>query len=221
MTHDSIGLGEDGPTHQPIETLESLRCMPNINVCRPADGNEMAACYEMALQDVHTPTVICCSRSTVISLENSTREKALRGAYTCLEASSPPALILISTGSEVGFCIDAAKGLAGDGIATRVVSIPCQEVFLKQDKEYQISVLPGDIPTLSVEASSPHGWHKFSHGQVAMESFGKSGNGKKVFEYFGFSASNIVEKSKQLLEFYKETPVPNLNHRPNVYSVQH
>jgi transketolase len=214
FTHDSIGLGEDGPTHQPIEQLEQLRAMPNINVFRPADSNEMAAAYKVALECRHTPTLIACSRSTVKALFGSSIAKAERGAYIAVDAEDPQ-LIIISTGSEVGFCVQAAEKLTAEGIATRIVSMPCQELFLQQSQDYQISVLPGDIPTLSVEASSPHGWHRFSHSQVAMESFGASGPGNKVYDYFGFSADNIADKGRQLVEFYEDTPIPNLSNVPH------
>lgn len=214
FTHDSIGLGEDGPTHQPIETLEMLRSMPNINVFRPADSNEMAAAYQIGLVRSGTPTVICCSRSKVPGIAGSSVEKATKGAYIAVEAANP-ALILVATGSEVGATIKAAEALTAGGIATRVVSMPCQEIFLEQSKEYQASVLPGDIPTLSVEASGVHGWHQFSHAQISMVSFGCSGPGGKLFEYFGYVADNIEAKGKELVEFYKANgPVPNLSNRP-------
>jgi transketolase len=214
FTHDSIGLGEDGPTHQPVEQLEQLRAMPNINVFRPADSNEMAAAYKVALQCHNTPTVIAASRSTVKALFGSSVEKAERGGYIAIDAEDPQ-LILLSTGGEVGFCVAAAEQLAAAGIPTRVVSMPCQEVFLQQSKEYQASVLPGDVPTLSVEASSPHGWHRFSHAQIAMESFGASGPGGAVYQYFGFSPENIVAKGTALVDFYKDTIVPNLRNVPH------
>lgn len=213
FTHDSIGLGEDGPTHQPIEQLENLRSMPNVNVYRPADSNEMAAAYKIALTRKETPTAICCSRSKVPALYGSSVEKACKGAYIATDVDECK-LILVATGSEVGACITAAEALTADGIPTRVVSMPCQEIFLEQDKQYQNSVLPGTIPTLSVEAAAAHGWHQFSHAQIAMTSFGASGPGGKVFEHFGFSSGNIVEKGKALTEFYKANgPVPNLSNR--------
>ena len=214
MTHDSIGLGEDGPTHQPVETLENLRSMPNINVQRPADSNEMAAAYKSAMENRTTPTVICCSRSTVPALFGSSIEKAGMGGYVAVDVENV-ALVLVSSGSEVGFCIKAAEELTAAGTPTRVVSMPCQEVFLAQSKEYQNSVLPGDVPTLSVEASSVHGWHRFSHAQISMTSFGASGSGKAVFEHFGFTPDNIKQKGQALVDFYKANgPVPNLNNRP-------
>jgi transketolase len=215
MTHDSIGLGEDGPTHQPIEQLENLRSMPNVNVFRPADSNEMAAAYKVGLESSSTPTVICCSRGTVMALTSSSIEICEKGAYVAIEAEEP-ALILVATGTEVGFCIKAAEKLMADNkIATRVVSMPCQEVFLAQSAEYQASVLPGDIPTLSVEAASIHGWHQFSHAQIGMTSFGASGPGGKVFAHFGFTPENIQAKGKALVEYYKVNgPVPGLRNRP-------
>jgi len=219
MTHDSIGLGEDGPTHQPIETLEQLRSMPNINVCRPADSNETAASYHLGLASTTTPTVICCSRSTVKGLEGSTVEKALKGAYACVECESPK-LILVGSGSEVEFCVAAAKELEASGIPTRVVSMPCQEAFLAQSVEYQKSILPGSIPTLSVEAASVNGWHRFSHAQIGMEKFGASGAGDEVFKFFGFSTENVIAKGKALLEFYGDSPVPDLMNRPVFHSAQ-
>lgn len=220
FTHDSIGLGEDGPTHQPVETLESMRCIPNLNVWRPADSNEMSAAYASGLQNYTTPTVICCSRSTVPGLFGSSIEKAGKGAYIAVDTPdenlSSPDLILVSTGSEVGFCVQAAEALLKDhGIATRVVSMPCQEIFLAQPSEYQASVLPGNVPTLSVEASSPHGWHAFSHAQISMGRFGASGPGDQVFAKFGFTPSNIATKGKAMVDYYQVNgPVPALRNHP-------
>jgi len=216
MTHDSIGLGEDGPTHQPVEMLESLRSMPNIHVFRPADANETNAAYQSSLSELHTPTVICCSRAALPALESSSVEKALKGAYVVVGHESDDAsLILVASGSEVGPCVAAAAKLSGEGINTRVVSIPCQELFFKQSLEYQRSVLPGNIPTLSVEASAVHGWHRLSHAQIGMTRFGLSAPAGVLFERFGFSANNVAEKGKALVEFYKnEGQVPNLMSRP-------
>lgn len=214
MTHDSIGLGEDGPTHQPIEALETLRAMPNINVFRPADGSETSAAYMVALESCSTPTVICCSRSSVPNLEKSSIEMACKGAYVVVEVANPD-LLLIATGTEVGPCIDAAKMLTTEGIMTRVVSMPCQEIFLQQPSSYQQSVLLGAVPTLSVEASAIHGWHRFSHAQIGMTTFGMSGSGSALFEHFGFTPDNIVQKGKALVEFYKQAgSVPDLSLRP-------
>merc|ERR1719458_2096050 len=143
MTHDSIGLGEDGPTHQPVEMLEILRSTPNMLVFRPADGKETVASYTMALKNVHTPSVIACSRTKLVSIEASSIEHATKGAYIVLkETSDTPTVILVGSGSEVSLCIDAAKELGKEGVPTRVVSMPCQELFLSQPTEYQKSILP-------------------------------------------------------------------------------
>lgn len=216
MTHDSIGLGEDGPTHQPIETIEGLRATPNINVFRPADSNETAAAYKVGLAKHETPTLICCSRNVVPVIPNSTIDKACMGAYVAVEAPGTAQLILVATGTEVGPCLEAAKKLTADGIATSVVSMPCQEIFLEQTDAYQRSVLPGNIPTLSVEAASVNGWHRFSHAQIGMTRFGASGNGNDLFKRFGFTTENVTNKGKELVEFYKKskTGVPDLNNRP-------
>ena len=222
MTHDSIGLGEDGPTHQPTEMLESLRSMPNTNVYRPADGNETSAAYRSALTTPTTPTVICCSRSTVKGLEKSTVEKALKGAYIVSgdEDGALPDLVLIGTGTEVEPCVEAASKLTGAGINTRVVSMPCQELFLAQDAAYQKSILPGSVPTLSVEASTVAGWHRFSHAQISLTTFGLSGNGGAVFNHFGFGAENVESKGKALVEFYQGGSVPDLSNRPIFNNIQ-
>ena len=219
MTHDSIGLGEDGPTHQPVETLESLRCIPNINVCRPADSNETTAAYRIGLVSSKTPTVICCSRSNVTGIAESTVEKALMGAYAAISCEKP-ALIIVATGSEVGPSMVAAKELAEAGIATRVVSMPCQEVFLQQTVEYQKSILPGNVPTLSVEAAVEHGWHRFAHAHIGMTQFGRSGNGSDVFKFFGFTSENILAKGKELVAFYGDSACPDLMNRPVFNSAQ-
>jgi transketolase len=219
FTHDSIGLGEDGPTHQPIETLESLRSMPNLIVYRPADGIETSAAYQVALERRSTPTVLALSRTNVPGLEKSSMEGAMKGAYSIVDEEVPD-LIIISTGTEVAFSLDASKLLLEEGIKTRVVSMPSQEIFLEQSIEYQTSILPGDVPTMSVEASSPHGWARFSHAQVAMNEFGRSGAGNDVFAKFGFTPTSIASRGKELVEYYKNSgkAVPNLMDRP-IFSV--
>ncbi len=216
FTHDSIGLGEDGPTHQPIEQLEQIRSMPNINLWRPADSDEMAAAYKSAAEERHTPSVIACTRQTVTGMFGSSVEKALKGAYTVIESDGPPSLIIVATGSEVGLSAKAVEALVAQGIPTALVSMPCQELFLQQSQEYQASVLPGNVPTLSVEASAVHGWHRFSHAQIGMESFGASGKGGALMEHFGFTPENVANKGKALVEFYKfeGKTVPNLRDVP-------
>lgn len=222
MTHDSIGLGEDGPTHQPIETLATLRSLPNLLVWRPADLNETAAAYHIALERRTTPSVIACSRSGLPALELSTREKAMLGAYAVMEtADDHPDLIIIATGSEVGPSLEAAKLLMNENnYQVRVVSMPCIEIFMEQDESYRRTILPGNIPTLSVEASSVFGWQHLSHDQIGMVGFGASGPGKDVFEHFGFTPQNIAKQGKVIVEYYKLAgTVPDLYLRPPMSGV--
>jgi transketolase len=180
-THDSIGLGEDGPTHQPIETLAHFRALPNCMVWRPADGNETSAAYYMAITSKHTPSVLALTRQNLPQLEESTIERAMKGAYVAVDTPNA-AVTIISTGSEVGICIEAAEYLQKNhGVAARVVSVPCFEVFDAQDKAYRLSVLPDGIPVLSVEALSTMGWERYSHEQFGLNRFGASGPYKEVY----------------------------------------
>ena len=180
-THDSIGLGEDGPTHQPIETLAHFRALPNMMVWRPADGNETSAAYYMALTSKSTPSILALTRQNLPHLENSTIEGAIKGGYVALEDKSA-AISLVSTGSEVSLCLEAVKTLAGKGVKARVVSLPCWEVFDAQSKEYRLSVIPDGIPAMSVEVMTTLGWEKYTHEQFGLNRFGASGPYKKVYE---------------------------------------
>ena len=152
-THDSIGLGEDGPTHQPVETVAHFRAMPNIDVWRPADGNETSAAYLAALTRKTTPSILCLSRQNLPNLEASTIEHAMKGGYVVHEEEGE-ALTIVSAGSEVSIALEAAGKLAAEGIKTRVVSIPCWLVFDQQPQEYRLSVLRSGAPILAVEALS-------------------------------------------------------------------
>jgi transketolase len=181
-THDSIGLGEDGPTHQPIETLAHFRALPNCMVWRPADGNETSAAYYVALTSKHTPSIIALSRQNLPQLENSTVGHAIKGGYTVHEAEKAD-ITLVSTGSEVGICVDAVKYLKEKhNLTARVVSIPCFEVFDAQSKEYRLSILPDGIPSLSVEVMSTMGWERYTHEQFGLNRFGASGAYKDVYK---------------------------------------
>jgi len=153
-THDSIGLGEDGPTHQPIETAIHLRALPNLHFWRPADGNETSAAYLVAIKARNTPSVLSLSRQNLPQLENSTIEKAAKGGYVVHECGQGEDLTIVSTGSEVSIAIAAAGILEKEGKKVRVVSLPCWEVFDAQDQEYRLSVLRSGAPILSVEAYS-------------------------------------------------------------------
>lgn len=206
-THDSIGLGEDGPTHQPVETLTHFRALPNCMVWRPADGNETSAAYYIALTTKHTPSILALTRQNLPQLENSTIELAIKGAYTAVEESNA-SVTLISTGSEVSICIEAANYLKEKhGVTARVVSAPCFEVFDSQPKEYKLKVLPDNIPVLSVEAASTMGWERYSHEQFGLNRFGASGPYKDVYNKFEFTPEGISKRATATIEFYKGQPV--------------
>ncbi|KAL9617642.1 MAG: hypothetical protein Q9160_007559 [Pyrenula sp. 1 TL-2023] len=202
-THDSIGLGEDGPTHQPIETLAHFRALPNMMVWRPADGNETSAAYYMALTSKQTPSILALTRQNLPQLENSTIENAIKGGYVVVEDKSA-AVTLVSTGSEVCICVDAAKLLKEKHSTTaRVVSLPCFEVFDAQTKDYRLSVLPDGVPSMSVEVMSTMGWEKYSHEQFGLNRFGASGAYKDVYKKFEFTPEGIAKRALATIDFYK------------------
>lgn len=181
-THDSIGLGEDGPTHQPIETLAHFRALPNCMVWRPADGNETSAAYYVAITSKSTPSVIALTRQNLPQLELSTIQNAIRGGYVAVE-SEDAHITIVSTGSEVSLSIEAVKYLKEHHqITARVVSIPCFEVFDKQSKDYRLKCIPDGIPALSVEPMSTLGWERYSHEQFGLNRFGASGPYKEVYQ---------------------------------------
>ena len=190
-THDSIGLGEDGPTHQPIETLVHFRALPNMMVWRPADGNETSAAYYMALTSKSTPSILALTRQNLPQLENSTLENAIKGGYVAIESEGAD-VTLVSTGSEVSLCIEAIKVLKDQGITARVVSLPCTEVFDAQPKEYKLKVIPDGIPTMSVEVMSTLGWEKYSHEQFGLNRFGASGAYKDVYKVRRIDSSLVM-----------------------------
>lgn len=196
MTHDSIGLGEDGPTHQPIEVIPMLRATPNLLVFRPADGNEVSGSYRCALKHSKTPSVICLTRQNVPPLPGSSIEQVEKGAYVLIDCKGKPDVILAATGSEVWLCVEALRYLKK---RVRIVSMPSHELFDQQSEEYKKQVFPENVPVLSVEAASPLGWEKYSDEHLGMNTFGMSGPYKKVFEYFGFTAENVAKKAEDLM----------------------
>ncbi|PQE25486.1 transketolase protein [Rutstroemia sp. NJR-2017a BBW] len=205
-THDSIGLGEDGPTHQPIETLAHFRALPNCMVWRPADGNETSAAYYVALTSKHTPSILALSRQNLPQLENSTIANAIKGGYVVHEIEKAD-ITLVSTGSEVGICVDAVKYLKDNhNIKARVVSIPCFEVFDAQSKEYRLSVLPDGIPSLSVEVMSTMGWERYTHEQFGLNRFGASGAYKDVYKKFEFTPEGVSKRALATIDFWKDVP---------------
>jgi transketolase len=203
MTHDSIGQGEDGPTHQPIETLASLRAIPNLTVIRPADGNETSGAYKVAISHSrqHNPTLMAFSRQNLPNLAGTSIEGVAKGAYTIVECDGTPDLILIGTGSEVSLCVEAAAKLEGKKV--RVVSMPSWELFEAQDAAYRESVLPKAVTKrLAVEAASSFGWSKYigtEGDSVSIDRFGASAPGNVCLEKFGFSVDNVLAKAKALL----------------------
>lgn len=207
MTHDSIALGEDGPTHQPIETLPSLRAIPNLLVIRPADGNETSGAYKVAIENsrrqVPRPTLLALSRQNLANLPGTSIEGTAKGAYILSDDSGTPDIILIGTGSETELCVKAAERLRAEGKKVRVVSMPCWELFDEQDEAYRESVLPKSVTKrLAVEAASSFGWCRYLGNEGAMisiERFGVSAPGNVALEKFGYTVDNVVAKAKALL----------------------
>lgn len=203
MTHDSVALGEDGPTHQPVETIASLRAIPNLLVIRPADGTETSGAYKVAIANRHRPTLLALSRQNLPNLAGSTIDNVAKGAYILSDCEGTPDLILIGTGSEVNLCLQAAKELSAEGTKVRVVSMPCWELFDEQDGAYRESVLPAAVKKrLAVEAGSSFGWCKYTGTDgdvVGIDSFGASAPGGVCLEKFGFTLANVVAKAKALL----------------------
>lgn len=212
-THDSIGLGEDGPTHQPIETLAHFRALPNIMVWRPADGNEVSASYLKAFSSKSTPSIIALTRQNLPQLEGSSIEKAAKGGYVLSEPTGSLDVILVATGSEVALSVDAAKALASEGINARVVSLPEWQTFNEQSEEYKLSVFP-DVPTLSVEVMTTFGWDEFAHASIGLDRFGASGKAEDLFKEFGFTTENVAAKAKKLIDYYKGKQVDSKLKKP-------
>jgi len=208
FTHDSIGLGEDGPTHQPIEHLAALRATPNVYVFRPADANETAYCWKAAIQKDNAPSVMVLTRQNLPTLDRSVYNAASgseKGAYILKEAGSgTPDLILMATGSEVEIIVKAAEILEDKGVATRVVSMPCIDLFEEQTDSYKESILPPDVAArLSIEASSPYGWHKYTGSRgivMGIDRFGESAPYEEVYEHLGLTVDKVVENGLSLTQ---------------------
>ena len=202
LTHDSIGLGEDGPTHQPVEHLAACRAIPQLLVMRPGDANEVAGSYAAALKETRRPTALVLTRQNVPTMPAANAvEGVAKGGYVVQDCDTP-ALILIGTGSELPMCVEAAKQLQSDGIATRVVSMPCWELFDEQNEDYKNSILPPNVTArIAVEAGIKQGWEKYigNSGQfIGMNSFGASAPFETLYEHFGITVAKIVEAGKGL-----------------------
>jgi transketolase len=216
-THDSIGLGEDGPTHQPVEHFAALRAIPNLLIIRPADATETAYAWKFILQYREGPVALLLTRQNLPVIDRTKfapAEKLAKGAYVLIDAdpsrptngraeAGKPDVLLLATGSEVSVAVDAYNKLTAEGIKARVVNMPCWELFEKQSKEYRDSVLPPEVKArVAVEAGVELGWHKWlgEKGQfVGMSTFGASAPGKVCFEKFGITADAVIAAAKKLL----------------------
>ena len=210
-THDSVALGEDGPTHQPIEQLSTLRAIPGLDIVRPGDANETAYAWKTMLERREGPAGIALTRQNIPVFKRGEAdstgavfagaENTAKGAYTLIDAAGgkAPQVVLLATGSEVQLAVAARETLEAAGVATRVVSAPCVEWFEEQDAAYRASVLPAGTPTVSVEAGLSLGWSKYAQAHVSIEHFGASADYKTLFREFGMTAENVVAAAKQLL----------------------
>jgi len=200
-TLDSVGLGEDGPTHQPIEQLAAMRAMPGLRVIRPADANESAHALRVAIER-DGPTALILSRQDIPVLEGTyvLGSNLEKGAYALIDGGDEPDVVLIGTGSEVSVCVGAAALLAAEGLSARVVSMPSWELFDEQDDDYQDQVLGSGAPILSVEAAASFGWSRWADDSVAIDHFGASAPGTEVLAEFGFTAENVAERARALLD---------------------
>ncbi|MFP4599351.1 MAG: transketolase [Persicimonas sp.] len=206
FTHDSIGLGEDGPTHQPVEHVASLRAMPNMALLRPADANEVRECWQLAIDNQTGPSSLALTRQSVPTFDRDALGSvgdASRGAYILADSDDEPEVILMASGSEVAVCLGAWHKLTDEGVAARVVSMPCWEAFEAQDDAWKDKVLPKSVTKrLAVEAASPFGWERYTgwEGAIhAIDGFGRSAPAEVIFEKFGFTPDNIAKKAKGLL----------------------
>ena len=207
-THDSVGVGEDGPTHQPVEHVMSLRLMPGLNVVRPGDANETAQAWAQILRTKDHPSALILSRQNMTTFDRSegsgfaAASGVAKGGYVLKEASAEPKVILVGTGSELELAVAAAEKLEGEGVPARVVSLPCVEWFKEQDEDYQAEVLPTDVPKVVIEAGSPVGWKDLLGANteaVGIDHYGASADAKTLFKEFGITADAAVEKAKALI----------------------
>jgi transketolase len=211
MTHDSIGLGEDGPTHQPVEHLAMSRATPNTLVFRPADTIETAEAWELALTSENTPSVLALTRQNVptVRTEHKTKNLTAQGGYVLADADGKRQAILLATGSEVSIAMAARDILQAEGIGTRVVSMPCWELFEEQDEAYRKRVLPGGPVRVAIEAGIRFGWDRWLYGErgkreksgfIGMHGFGASAPAERLYEEFGITPEATAEKVKSLLK---------------------
>ena len=203
LTHDSIGVGEDGPTHQPIEQVASLRAIPHLWMMRPADAMETAECWELALGRKDGPSALALTRQNLPALRNDAdQNRSAKGAYRLVSAVAERKVVLLATGSEVQLAVEAAKALEADGIGADVVSMPCWELFEAQDQTYQDSLIPADLLAVSIEAGTTFGWHKWTGRNglnIGIDRFGLSAPAEALFPYFALTTEAIVPQIKAKL----------------------
>ena len=205
MTHDSIGLGEDGPTHQPIEQLSGLRSIPNLNIFRPADRVETIECWELALRNSKTPSVLSLSRQNLKPIRNkySALNKSSYGAYEVLRTRGKISLTILASGSEVGMAIEVSHKLAKDNIYSKIISMPCQEIFDSQKNSYKKKIMNETIYKVSIEASTTNNWDKYfgkNGKKFGINEFGKSAPYKDIFKHFGLTSENIYKEIKKFVK---------------------
>ena len=199
LTHDSIGVGEDGPTHQPIEHLASYRAMPNILTFRPCDVVETAECWQISLTEEKRPSILVLSRQNLPMLrDKADKNMALKGAYVISPAKNKRQATIIATGSEVSLAVDAQKILQQKGIDVAVVSMPCMELFEEQSLNYQLEVL-GTAPVISVEAASTFGWNRYAQKTIGIDTFGASAPASRLYEHFGLTPECVADEVISLL----------------------
>ena len=203
FTHDSVGVGEDGPTHQPVEHVASLRAIPDLRVIRPADANETAAAWRIAVER-DGPTALILSRQDLPVLDGTVGAPVERGGYAIRPAEDPD-VVLVATGSEVWVALEAAEQLAADGVHAQVVSLPSWELLAEQPEAYQDEVLPAEVPTLAVEAGATFGWERWADDVVGIDRFGASAPGDRVLAELGFTPDAVAERARQLIDELEET----------------
>ncbi|MBP9792340.1 MAG: transketolase [Rickettsiales bacterium] len=199
MTHDSIGLGEDGPTHQPIEQIASLRAMPNLNVFRPADFTETIECWQLALQSKHTPSVLCLTRQSLpnVRLEYIDENLSVKGGYILSDSDSKPEIVILASGSEVSIALEVKSFLGKQGTSVRVISVPCFDLLAEQEHDYIDNIIPSYSIKVVIEAASKFGWERFVGREAifcCIDSFGKSAPAQDLYDYFGLNVETIVKK---------------------------
>jgi transketolase len=204
FTHDSIGLGEDGPTHQPVEQLASLRSIPNMTVIRPADSNETSQAWKIAIEQTSGPVALALTRQKLPFIDRAKyapAELTAKGAYTLAQNSSTPDIILIGTGSELQYALGAYEQLILDGVKARIVSMPSWELFERQSKEYRDTVISSSVQhRLAVEAGVELGWHRYATETITINTFGQSAPYEALYKHFGFTTENVLAKAKAMLK---------------------